>query len=78
MCFKLSAVYIFNYLQKNDLLFKVKWCAIVHDENDFEVPEDIVEDFGNEVQRVMEEGAKPFCTRLPLPADKTIGDFWIH
>lgn len=78
MCFKLSAIYIFNYLVKNDLLFKIKWCAIVHDENDFEVPEDMVEEFGNKVQELMEEGGKPFCTKVPLPATKTIGDFWIH
>lgn len=78
MCYKLSAIYIFNHLQKHNLLFKIKWCVAVHDENDFEVPESLIDEFGNVVLKLMEEGAKPFCTRLPLPADKTVGDFWIH
>lgn len=31
MCFKLSAIKFFNYLKKNNLLFKVLYCIPVHD-----------------------------------------------
>lgn len=78
LCTKLAMIKFFNYLKKNNLLFKVKFCIIVHDEADIEAPEDIAEDVGKVLIKCMEAGGKPFCTRAKLTADLNIGDYWIH
>lgn len=78
LCFKLASIKLFNYLKAHNLLFKVKYCVPVHDEINLEAPEAIVDEISKVLVRCMEEGAKPFCTRLKLSADASIGDFWIH
>lgn len=78
LCTKLAMIKFFSYLRKNNLLFKVLLCIIVHDECDIEAPKEIAEDIGKILVRAMEEGAKPFCTRAHLGADISIGDHWIH
>lgn len=78
MCFKLASIKLYNYLVKHNLLFIVKYCIPVHDELNLECPEEMAEEIGNILTKCMEEGAKPFCTRLPLGADCTIDDHWVH
>ena len=78
MCSKLAGILFFNYILKNNLQNKVKICLQAHDEWNVEAPEEIAEEIAKVLQKCMEQGAKPFCTRLPLSADITIGDYWIH
>ena len=78
MCFKLSAIMLFNWLIKKNLLFKVKYCVPVHDEHNIEAPAEIADEVGKILVQCMEKAGKPFCTRAPLGADLTIGDYWIH
>lgn len=78
MCFKLSSIKFFNYIVKHNLLNIVKMCIPVHDEWNIECPEEMAEEISLVLQKCMEEGAKPFCTRLPLSTDISIGDHWIH
>lgn len=53
-------------------------------EYNVEAPEDIAEKVALILQRCMEEGAKPFCTRLPLSTDIArldsgeLPNYWIH
>lgn len=78
MCFKLFSIKFYNYLKKHGLLFKVKYCIPVHDEANLECPEEMAEEIAAILTRCMEEGAKPFCTRIPLGADYSIQDHWVH
>lgn len=78
MCFKLSAIKFFNWLKKNNLLFKVLYCVPVHDEHNVEAPEEIAEEVGTMLVKCMESGGAPFCTRAHLGADISIADHWIH
>lgn len=78
MCFKLASIKFFNYIVKHNLLNIVKMCIPVHDEWNIECPEEMAEEISLVLQKCMEDGAKPFCTRLPLSTDISIGDFWIH
>ena len=78
MCSKLAGILFFNYILKNNLQNKVKLCLQAHDEWNVECPEEIAEETAKVLQKCMEQGAKPFCTRLLLSADITIGDYWIH
>ena len=53
-------------------------------EFNIEAPEEIAEEVALILQRCMEEGAKPFCTRLPLSSDisrledGSLPTYWIH
>ena len=78
MAFKLSCILFFNYILNHNLQNIVKIVAPVHDELNIEAPEEIAEETAKILQKCMEQGAKPFCTRLPLSTDITIGDYWIH
>lgn len=77
-CFKLAMIKFFNWIVRNNYTDKVKLCAFVHDEVDLECPEDIVDEVSKVLLQCMESGAKPFCTKVWLGADLSIGDYWIH
>lgn len=84
MCFKLSAILLFKWIIKNNYQNVVKICVPAHDEFDCECPADMAEEFALILQKCMENGAKPFCTRLPLSSDLSrledgsIPNYWLH
>lgn len=78
LCFKLASIKLFNWLLKNGLLFKVKYCIPVHDEINLEAPDEISEEVADILVKCMVSAGKPFCTRAHLGADVEIGDRWIH
>lgn len=78
LCFKLASIKLFNWLLKNGLLFKVKYCIPVHDEINLEASDEISEEVADILVKCMVSAGKPFCTRAHLGADVEIGDHWIH
>ena len=78
LCFKLASIKLFNWLLKNGLLFRVKYCIPVHDEINLEAPDEISEEVADILVKCMVSAGKPFCTRAHLGADVEIGDHWIH
>lgn len=78
LCFKLASIKLFNWLLKNGLLFKVKYCIPVHDEINLEAPDEISEEVADILVKCMVSAGEPFCTRAHLGADVEIGDHWIH
>jgi len=83
-CFKLSTILIFKWIIKNNYQNIVKICIPVHDELNLEAPDSIAEEVTLVLQKCMEKGAKPFCTRLPLSTDISrlpngeLPTFWVH
>ena len=83
-CFKLSAILLFKWIIKNNYQNIVKICVPAHDEFDCECPANMAEEFALVLQKCMENGAKPFCTRLPLSSDLSrledgsIPNYWLH
>lgn len=78
LCFKLASIKLFNWLLKNGLLFKVKYCIPVHDEINLEAPDEIAQEVADILVKCMVSAGKPFCTRAHLGADVEVGDHWIH
>ena len=84
MTFKLSGIYLFKWIIKNNYQNIVKLCIPAHDEWNCECPKDIGEEFAKILQQCMEKGAKPFCTRLLLSTDISrlpngeLPNYWIH
>lgn len=78
ICFKRFSIMFFQWLWKNDLLFKVKYCIPVHDEANIEAPAEIAEEVANKLVECMRKAGLLFCKTVPLDADVVIGDHWIH
>lgn len=74
---KHSQIAVFNWLLRNNYFGKIKLCALVHDEANWEYPEDAIE-FPKILKEYMEKAADLYCTSLPIPAEAAIGDHWIH
>ena len=84
MCSKLAGILLFKWIKKNNYQNIVKICLQAHDEYNIEAPIAIAEDVAIVLQKCMEKGAEPFCTRLPLSTDisrledNTLPTYWIH
>jgi DNA polymerase I-like protein with 3'-5' exonuclease and polymerase domains len=75
---KLAGVYMFRYLQKNNLLFQVLMPNVVHDEIHLECSANIAEDMAKVLKKSMEDAGDVFCKRVPLKADPCITPYWTH
>lgn len=69
---------LFDWVVNNGYFGKVLFCAFVHDEIDCECPKEMAESFSKTLQSIMEKAAAKYYHRLPIPADASIGDHWIH
>ena len=84
MCTKLGGILLFKWIIKNNYQNKVKICIQVHDEWNLEAPIELGEEVATILQKCMEKGAKPFCTRLPLSTDISrlsngeLPNYWVH
>ena len=78
MCMKLAMIKLFNWIISNNYQNIVKICAIVHDECNLEVPESLKDEVSKIIIQCMEAGGKPFCSKVHLGADLSVGEYWIH
>lgn len=84
MCLRVSLVNFFEYLRKNNLLFKVLICVTPYDEINIEAPEEISEDIAQVLYKCMVKAGEYFCTRCKLDADisrlpdGSLPTYWIH
>ena len=68
---------LFNWVVDNGYFNKIKFCAFVHDEFDGEYPQELTE-FPTIVANIMEKAAAKYCKSLPIPAEASVGNCWIH
>lgn len=71
-----SITSFFNYIVDNNLFVKVKIVALVHDEANIEYPEELQMDIV--LKKCMEDSAAKYCKSLPIPAEASVGKYWIH
>jgi DNA polymerase I-like protein with 3'-5' exonuclease and polymerase domains len=82
--FKICAVNLFNWVVKNNLFGKVKFCIPAHDEFNIEAPAEIAEEVANKLHECMVNAGKFICKIVPLEAevsrlkDGTLPTYWIH
>lgn len=74
---KTALTNLFNWIIDNDYFNKIHLCCAVHDEICADYPEE-VKDFPNVLETIMEKSAAKFCKSLPIPAEASVGDYWIH
>ena len=78
MITKLGAMYLFDALEKNDLLFTVKIHNLVHDEILVGCPHYISDSTALLTQKCMEKAGKFFVKVVTLKAKPLIGNHWVH
>lgn len=72
-----SQIDIFNWVVDNGYFGKCLLANLTHDECNWEFPEELKE-FPDIVKSKMEKCAAKYCKSVPIPAEATIGDYWIH
>ena len=75
---KLASIYFFNWILKHNYFNKILLCNIVHDEINVECPEEIADTVAKVLPEIMEKAASKLCKKLPIPAEASVGDHWIH
>jgi len=75
---KLASIYIFNELNKRNLLFRVLFTNIVHDEVLLEAKESLSQEIADITKECMERAGRKFYNRVPLKADPQVVDWWYH
>lgn len=69
---------LFKWICDNGYFNIIHICIEVHDEIDCDCPEDIAESFAKTLEQIMERSAAKYCKSLPIPAEASIGNCWIH
>lgn len=75
---KQAAADLFRWIVQNDYFGKILFCVFVHDEIDCECPEEISGKFSKIMESVMEKAADKYYTRIKIPAEGSVGTYWIH
>lgn len=74
---KIAMRKFFEWVLENGYFNIVKLCALVHDEAVIEYPKTTA-DAPIVLKQCMEEAAALVCKSLPIPAEPSCGDHWIH
>ena len=72
-----SQIDIFNWVVDNGYFGKCLLCCLCHDECNWEYPE-YLEEFPSIIKSKMENSASKYCKSVPIPAEASVGDHWIH
>lgn len=84
LCYKVAMTNFFEYLRRNNLLFKVLVVVAPYDEIDVEAPEEIAENIAQVLKECMVKAGEYFCTRCKLDAeisrleDGSLPTYWVH
>lgn len=68
---------LFNWIVDNGYFNVVHICVAVHDEINCDYPESL-EDFPKILETTMENAAAKYCKSLPIPAEASVDDHWVH
>lgn len=68
---------LFNWIVDNGYFNIIHICVAVHDEINCDYPEE-VENFPQILEGIMESSAAKYCKSLPIPAEASVGSYWIH
>lgn len=73
---KISGIYFFDWLKKENLLGTVLFCNTIHDENVVECPIEMVDKVSASLEHCMNKAADIYCKRVRLTATPEKSLFW--
>lgn len=68
---------LFNWIVDNKLFNIVHICCSVHDELVLDYPESY-DNVSKVLVQIMEESAAKYCNSLPIPAEASVSNHWVH
>lgn len=74
---KRALTMLFNWIVDNNYFNIIQICIEVHDEINCYFP-DTMPSFPKTLETIMEAAASEYCKTLPIPAEASVGDHWIH
>lgn len=74
---KESMTRLFNWIVDNKLFNIVHICCSVHDELVLDYPESY-DNVPKVLVQIMEESAAKYCSSLPIPAEASVSNHWVH
>ena len=75
---KIAITDFFNWVVDNNYFGKIELAALVHDEANIVYPKELHDIVPKKLQECMEHAASLVCTKLPIPAELAIKDYWEH
>ena len=75
---KIAITDFFNWVVDNDYFGKIELAALVHDEANIVYPKELHDIVPKKLQECMEHAASLVCTKLPIPAEPAVKDYWEH
>lgn len=84
LCYKVSMINFFEYLRRNNLLFKVLITVTPYDEINCEAPDDIAENVAEVLYNIMVKAGQYFVKKCKLDAevsrleDGSLPTYWVH
>lgn len=74
---KTAMTWLFKWIVSNHYFSIIHICASVHDEICCDYPKSVTT-FPKVLEDTMERAAAKYCHSLPIPAEASVGDHWIH
>lgn len=74
---KEASIRLFNWIIDNGYFNKILLVNLTHDEINSEFPKEVKE-WPDIVAKTMEEAAAKYYHKLPIPAEASVGNHWIH
>ena len=78
VCLKDACTTLFNWIVDNGYFGIIKLVNFTHDEINSECPEELKDTYPNLVATIMEKTCAKYFTKLPIPAEASVGTHWIH
>lgn len=75
---KEALINLFNWIIDNNYFNKILLVNVTHDEINTEFPEELKDTYPKLVQEIMQQAAARYYFKLPIPAEASVGDHWIH
>lgn len=75
---KEAATTLYKWIIDNGYWGKILLVNLTHDEINSEFPEELKDIYPKVVSSIMQEAAAKYYHKLPIPAEASVGDHWIH
>lgn len=75
---KTAIIDLYNWVIDNGYWGKILFVNFTHDEINSEFPKELKDTYPQVVSKIMEEAAAKYYHKLPIPAEPSVGDHWIH
>lgn len=75
---KEATTQLFNWIIDNNYFKKILIVNITHDEINSEFPKELEDTYPKLVSDIMQQVAAKYYHKLPIPAEASVGKYWIH